>query len=147
MTPENPIAPRRSSTAVRATTTTVTTASARMGNERRSSIVASQRGSSPRRAIASVVRDTPGIRLSSTPRAAMPAPIRTTGASWSSGDELTTRASGAPLSAMPATGSAARTVMPTIAYTASTPVRARGIAFGMVVAGSRTSSPSVAILA
>ena len=43
-------------------------------------------GSSWRRAMASTVRETPGMRLRSTPSAAMPAPMRTTGVSQSSGD-------------------------------------------------------------
>ena len=97
VTPEKPIAPRRSSVAVSTMTTAVTAASARSGSERRSSIVANQLGSSRRRAIASTVRETPGMRLRRTPSAAMPAPTRTIGVSQSNREVLTTRPSGASL--------------------------------------------------
>ena len=72
-------------------------------------------GSSWRRAIASTVRETPGMRLSRTPRAAMPAPTRTIGVSQSNREVLTTRPSGASLAAMASTGTAASRVTPTAA--------------------------------
>ena len=87
------------------------------------------------------------MRLSRTPNVATPAPARTNGPSHDAPLASTTSRSGASLAARSATGTTARTVTATSAYSASTAPRASGIARGIVRAGSRTSSPSVAMRA
>ncbi len=77
----------------------------------------------------------------------MPAPIRVRGAKASSPPASTTSRSGASDPARAVAGTTASAVTPTIAYSASTPNKARGMALGMVISGSRTSSPIVAIRA
>ena len=114
------MASRRSTATTAIITTSATVSSARTGVSRRSSTAASHAGSSVRRAIASIVRDTPGSRLNSTPSAASAAPMRTTGSSAGKGPRSTTNCSGACVAARSSTGTTASVVTATIVYTAST---------------------------
>ena len=68
-----------------------------------------------RRAMARMVRETPGISVSSTPSAANPAPMRTIGATTFVPPASTTRTSGASVVASWADGTVANVVTPTTA--------------------------------
>ncbi len=95
--------------------------------------------------MASVVRETPRVNASSEPSAATPAPTRTTGTSQGVPAARTASATGAVASTRASDPSTARTATATHAYTTSVMPKASGIPRGMVRAGSRTSSPRVAI--
>src|SRR5690606_33634025 len=97
--------------------------------------------------MASVVRETPRINASSDPTAATTAPARTTGVSQPAPAASTTSDNGAVAVANPSAPSVTSAATPTSVYTTTVIAKAIGTARGMVRAGSRTSSPRVAIRA
>ncbi|CKS39818.1 Uncharacterised protein [Mycobacterium tuberculosis] len=108
---------------------------------------ASQRGRCRSRAIAKVVRETPRIKASSEPNAATAAPICTTGISQFTPATRMASDNGAAARASRCGPNTAITATATMAYTARVMPSASGMARGIVRAGSRTSSPSVAMRA
>ncbi len=97
--------------------------------------------------MAKVVRETPRISDSNDPSAAATAPARTTGTSSGMPATRTVSANGVVVELNSCGPSTVNAAMATTAYTAVAEASAMGIARGMVRAGSRTSSPRVAIRA
>ena len=97
--------------------------------------------------MARVVRPIPAMRASSAPRLATAAPTPTSGTAQSASTASTALTSGLELDARASEPRARSTETATTAYIATVMPSASGIARGIVRSGSRTSSPSVAILA
>ena len=95
--------------------------------------------------MASEVLETPSISDSSEPSAAAAAPARTTGSKPPAPAARTASAKGAAAVANRSGPSTASAVIATVVYTARVMASEIPTARGMVRAGSRTSSPRVAI--
>ena len=104
----------RETVLMRATTIATTLSSARRGSERCDETWANHVGRSARRPSAKIVRATPGMRLSNTPKHAMPAPTEMAGATRESELNSTMVLSGAELAEMCSGVSDERTMTATV---------------------------------